>query len=140
MISDIRSYFKAVINEVDPDLLEHEEYFISNDISDTNKEERYFISMGEILTERQDSNMVGTMTVTIEFWKNGYNNIIENIDEAYCKAIDIQAKSMDQARIDQVDYIKSVVGNSITPAPVEDNDNLASFNLQFTVTVGFNSY
>ena len=140
MINDIRNYFKTIISEVDSDLEEHQEYFVNNNIDDNNKEETYFITMGPMEIERVDSNMTGTMAVSIEIWKNGYNNIIENLDEAYCKSIDIQAKAMDQSRIDQTSYIKSVVGESITPSPVEDNDNLASFVLQFTVTTSFNSY
>jgi hypothetical protein len=140
MINEVRSYLKSVIYEVDSDLKEHDEYFVSDNIADTNKEDTYFIKMGELLTERQDSDMVGELTVDVQIWKNGYTNIRSNLDAAYCKAIDIQAKCMDQSRFEQNDFIKGVVGLTILPSPVEDNGNLASFNLQFIITVGYKAY
>ena len=43
MIDEIRSYFKSVIQEVDPDLSQHEEYFTSENISDSQLEDTYFL-------------------------------------------------------------------------------------------------
>lgn len=140
MIQEIRSYFKAVINEVDSDLKEHKEYFTSENVSDTRLEDTYFLQFGALTTERQDSDMIGTFDVLVRVWKNGNNDVIEKLDDAYCKAIEIQAKLMDQSRFNQLDFIKSVVGVSITPQAVVDNDNLAQFDLQFTVTTGYKTY
>lgn len=140
MIADIRAYFRSIIKEVDSDLKEHQEYFTSENIADTNLEDKFFIRMGQMLTERQDSNMIGELTVNIEIYKNGYNNTIENLDEAFCKALEIQLKAMDQARIDQLEIMKAVVGDTITPIANIDNSNLAIFNLEFIVTVGYRSY
>lgn len=140
MINEIRSYFKGIINEVDPDLKQHEQYFTDENIADTILEDRYFILMGTLSTERQDTDMVGSLPVTISVYKNGYNDIIENLDNAYCNAIEIQAKSMDQTRIDQTEFVKSVVGVSVTPVAVADNDNLAKYSLEFTVTTGYKSF
>jgi len=140
MIDEIRSYFKGVINEVDSDLSQHDRFFFSEDISAFAKEDTYFLGFGELVTTRTDTDMVGNMPVSIFIWKNGYTEEIENIDEAYCKAIEIQAKLMDQSRIDQNDFIKGVVGTSIIPSNVPSNSNLAQFNLQFTVTVGYKAF
>lgn len=140
MIDEIRTYFKSVISEVDSDLKQHNQYFTSENIADSNLEDRYFIQFGALSTERQDTDMVGSVAVSLFIWKNGYNDIIENLDTAYCNAIEIQAKLMNQANVDQTEFIKSVVGNSITPEAVTDNDNLARFSLEFTVTTGYKSF
>jgi len=140
MIDEIRAYFKSVINEVDTDLKEHNEYFTSENIPDTNLEDKFFIQFGTLSTERQDSDMIGNIPVSISIWKKGYTDIINKLDSAYCNAIEIQAKCMDQARIEQTEFMKSVVGNSISPESVADNDNLAKFSLEFTVTTGYKSF
>ena len=140
MINEIRSYFKSVIAEVDPDLKQHEQYFISSNISDTKKEDTYFLKIGNLTTLLQDTNFTGEFAVELQVWKNGNNDVINRLDTAYCNAIEIQAKLMDNSRIDQLDFIKGVNGISIEVLPVEDNDNLAQFTLQFTVTVGYKSF
>lgn len=140
MIQEIRSYFKSVINEVDSELREHKQYFTSENIADTILEDSYYIQIGAMITERQDSSMAGSFDVLVRLWKNGGREIIDNLDNAYCKAIEIQAKLMDQTRISQNEFIKSVVGTSITPLAGASNDNLAQFDLQFTVTTGYQAF
>lgn len=140
MINEIRSYFKSVINEVDSDLKQHDRYFISDDIADTRLEDTYHLFIGNITTNRQDTDMNGTVNVTLKFWKNGNNDELNRIDTAYCNAIEMQLKLMDQSRLSQDDYIKSVVGTNIDVKPDESNDNLAQFELQFSITVGYKSY
>ena len=139
MIAEIRSYFKSVINEVDSDLKQHDRYFISDDIADTNKEDRYHLLIGTLSTERSDATMAGTFDVSLKFWKNGNNDELERLDLAYSNAIEMQTKLMDQVRISQTEFMKSVRGTSIEPRVVLDNDNLAEFDLLFTVTVGYKS-
>ena len=139
MIPEIRAYFKSVIKEVDSDLKQHDRYFISNDIADSNLEDRYHLLIGALNTNRQDSDMNGTVSVILKFWKNGNNDELNRIDAAYCNAIEMQLKLMDQSRITQDDFIKSVIGSTIDPKAEENNDNLAEFELQFIVTVGYKS-
>jgi hypothetical protein len=84
--------------------------------------------------------MNGTVNVTLKFWKNGNNDEIERIDTAYCNAIEMQLKLMQQSRLSQDDFMKAVVGTGIEVSPDESNDNLAEFELQFIITVGYKSY
>jgi hypothetical protein len=139
MISEIRTYFKDTIAEVDSDLRQHKEYFTSANISDTKLEDTYFLQIGNLSSDYEDSSVNGSFAVLLEIYKNGNKDIIERVDDAYCKAIEIQAKLMNQNRVDQLSYMKSVVGLSIDPTPVENNDNLAKFSLQFTVMVKYNA-
>lgn len=140
MIDEIRGFFKTVIKEVDPDLKQHDRYFVSNDIADTKLEDTYHIFIGNMTTNRQDTDMIGTVNVALKFWKNGNNDEINRIDTAYCNAIEIQLKLMDQSRLSQDDFIKAVVGTNIEVRPDESNDNLAEFELQFIITTGYKSY
>lgn len=133
MIADIRDYFRQVINEVDSDLKEHDEALSSDKISDTILENTYFLKIGDIQSSRLDTTIESLLTVTLDFWKNGYNKPVENYDEAYCKAIDIQALSMYQPRIDQQGDIKSVECVGIRTDYSATNDNLYKFSLEFTV-------
>ena len=137
MITNIRDYFRQVINEVDSDLKEHNEALTSDDIADTVLENTYFIRIGDLASKRIDSTIEGTFSVNIELWKNGYNKPIENYDNAYCKAIDIQALSMKQDRISQTDFIKSVESTGIETNTIDTNDNLYKFTIQFTVRIGY---
>lgn len=137
MIDEIRSYFKASIFEVDPDLKQHKQYFTSENIADTRLEDTYFLQIGTLTSSFDDVDVSGSFVVTLDMWKNGYKDVINKIDNAYCKAIEIQARLMDKSRIDQLNFIKAVEGVSIEPLAVENNDNLAKFSLQFTVTVKY---
>ena len=139
MINEIRTYFKSVINEVDSDLKQHDEYFTSENIPDLNLEDTYFLQIGAFTSALINNNYVGSFEVMVELWKNGNNDVIERLDLAYCNAIEIMSNLQDQSRIDQTTFIKSVLGTSLTPEAVETNDNLGKFTLQFTVTTSYKS-
>jgi hypothetical protein len=137
MISEIREYFKTAINEVDSSYKQHKEYFTSDNVSDANLEDTYFLKIGTMVNRRIDSDYQATFAVTIELWKNGRKDIINILDKAYCNAIEIMTKSEDQTRISQTESIKSIIGTTIEPDAVESNDNVAKYTLQFDVTVGY---
>lgn len=137
MISEIRDYFRQVITHVDSDLIEHDEPLSYDKIADTVLEDTYLIKIGNLTSNRVDTTIDGFFDVTIDFWKNGYNEEIENYDKAYCKAIDIQSLAMLQSRIDQTTSLKSVESNNITTEYSGSNDNLYRFTIQFTVRVGY---
>jgi hypothetical protein len=137
MIQEIRSHFTSAIKAVDGDLKAHKEYFTSENVADSNVENTYFLRIGEMSNQLADSDYSAAFDVTVEIWKNGRNNIIESLDKAYCNAIEILTKAQDQKLIDQLTFIKGVVGTSITPEAIESNDNAAKYTLQFVVTVGY---
>lgn len=137
MITEIRDYFKAVLAEVDSGLSQHDEWFSADNIADTRLEDKYFIEFGALATDREDRTNNGVMPLSISIWKNGYRDVIDRLDAAYNCAIEIQALAMDQTRIDQTNFMKSVEGTTITPEAVASNDNLGKFTLQFNVGVSY---
>ena len=137
MIKEIREYFKSVIYEVDPDLSEHDQYFTSDDVGQSRLEDEYFLQFGTFSTSRIDSSYTGTFEVTLELWKNGKEDIIARLDDAYEDVIEIVSNLQDQKRISQASFLKSVVGSNIVPEAIPDNANYGKFTAQFTVTVGY---
>lgn len=137
MIQEIRKYFSDVIREIDPDLKAHNQAKSSSLIPDTTLENSYMLDIGNLDSSREDTTINGFFTVTLSLWKNGYNNPVENYDNAYCKAIDIQALAMLQSNIDQTESIKSVVSGGINTELEQDNDNLYKFTIQFSVRVDY---
>jgi hypothetical protein len=87
MINEIRSYIKGVVYECDPDLKMHDEYFVSDNISD---------------------NKLEVIPITIDLFYKGKNDVIEKFDTAYSSSINIQAALIDKRRINQLSYMKSL--------------------------------
>jgi len=139
MINEIRSYFKSVIKEVEPDLKSHKEYYTDSNISESKLEETYFLKIGNMSSQRIDTSYTCTFDVTLTIWKDGDKDIITKLDKAYCNAIEIMSNLQSQSRIDQNEFIKSVVGSGIENEAVENNDKAGRFTLQFTVLVGYNT-
>lgn len=137
MIKEIREYFTQAIYEADPDLLSHEEYFTSENIPDNALENSYFLKFGPLTSAYEDISINGEIDVSLEMWKNGYNDLISNLDSAYTKAIEIQALIMNRSRLNQLDATKMIEGIGIIPEPINDNGNLAKFTLQFKITVKY---
>jgi hypothetical protein len=137
MISEIRTYFKSVIKEVEPDLKTHKEYYTDFNVPESKIEDVYFLKIGNMSSQRVDSSYTASFDVTVTIWKDGDKDIITKLDKAYCNAIEIMSNLQDQSRIDQTQFIKSVVGTGIDNEAIENNDNVGKFTLQFTVLVGY---
>lgn len=137
MISEIRTYCKSVVSEVDSDLKQHDEYFDVGNIPDNKLEERYTLLFGAFTNSPQDSSYSGDLAVTLELWKNGTTDTIEKLDTAYDFAIELMSELQCQKRIVNDVFIDRVIGNSVTPNRGESNDNLCKFTLELTVRVSF---
>ena len=137
MIAEIRSYFRQAVNEVDSDLREHQSAVTSENIGDNYLELSYYLNIGSTTVSRINVNTENITVVTLEIYKNGYNNELENYDNAYCKAIDILTTAIDKSRITQTQSIKDVDANTIDVEPILDNDNAYKFSIQFSVKTIF---
>lgn len=137
MITDIRDYFRGVVNTVDSDLKEHKSPVISSNIADTILEDTYFINIGSTQVERLDTATENTTSVLVEIYANGYNNELENYDNAYCKALDVLTTAIDQSTISQSNMIKAVDATTVDVETILDNDNAFKFSIQFTVKTYF---
>ena len=138
MINEIRSYFKSIVNEIDSDYKQHDQYYTSANIPDSNIECTYFLKIGDFISSRIDTNYDGSFDVTLELWKNGGNEVIETLDKAYCDAIEIANECQQQVRLDQTEFMKSIISSGITNEAVESNDNAGKFTIQFVVRVAYN--
>ena len=137
MISEIRSYLKAVIREVNTDLKSHNHTTISDNISDTQLENTYFINIGSASSGTINTDIETIFDVNVEIFKNGFNDAINNYDNGYCQAIDIQAKAMDQSRLLQDGFMKDVNSSGVDVDSISNNDNTYKYTIQFKITCSY---
>lgn len=138
MIEQVSDYFKGVIQEIDSDLEFDGMVFGSSMIPDYNLDYAYKLIIGEMRLRRQDAQIEADLPVMIKIYR------VSNIDkqetdffDIYCKGIDIVALSMNQTRVLQDKYIKSIFGLGIYPQPILDNDTTIELSLEFSVKIVF---
>lgn len=138
MIESVKSYFKSIVNDVDSDLT-YDGLVFENDLTaDHNLDYTYKLVIGTMAINRVDTSIQSEVPVTITIYKiSNIDNLETDFSNIYCKAIDITARAMNQTLVDQAAYIKSVVAQSINPAPILNNDNGLQFTLEFNVTIAY---
>jgi len=137
MITEIRDYFTGVIQEVDGDLDFDGFIFENENIGNTAIDNTYKMMIGESAVVRIDSSYVNSLSLEIWIYKSSGYDRVEDFDDIYCKSIEIAALSIDQTKIDQSGFIKSVISQSVLPEAFEDNDNAMRFRIQFTISAYF---
>lgn len=136
MISEVIDYFKSVVEFVNPDLVY--DGFVFNTLKDSSLviNDTYKLILGAMSPSRQDTTILSTMPVTIVIWqKSSFGNQEQDFINIYCEAIEMHAKAMDQSRIDQSSFIKSVTTSSISPEPLESNDNTIQMTIESEVSI-----
>lgn len=135
MIESISDYFKGIVNEIDSDLKYDGLVFDNTLTADHNLDFTYKMVIGRMAIKRQDSDNIAKFPVSLKIYKvSNIDKLEDDFKNTYCKAIDISSLAMNQTRISQSDYIKSVEGLNIAPNPLLDNDNTLQFTLEFSVT------
>lgn len=138
MIDEIVQFFKDSVALVDPDLKFDKFVFDTPKDGDLTIDNTYKLVMGALSPSRQDSQIQATVPITLVIWKRaGFSTLEEDFQEIYCKAIEIHATCMNQTRVDQTSYIKSVDTLSVEPTPLESNDNTIRMNISFEVSVTY---
>ena len=139
MISEIREYFRNVVNIVDSDLKELDQVFVDTTIGNTRLDNTYYLEIGEMSIEEIDSQLQGEISVVVKLYKHGYNDLVTNFDETYCKAINVHTTAQVFTRSKNGDYIRSVEASSIVPEPIDSDENSMSFTINFSVKVLYNA-
>ena len=137
MITEVRDYFKAVIKTIDSDLKYDGKVGDEEEVGQTALDRTYKIVFGQLLPENIDSTIEATLPVTVKMYTTLRIEEVEDYDKAYCKAIDVHALAQDKRQIDQTQGLKSVECESILPEPIETNDKVYRFTLQFTVKLAY---
>ena len=138
MINEIRSYIKGVIYECDPDLKMHDEYFVSDNISDNKLDCTYHIQFGSLSSTTRVDNIVNSVIpITIDLFYKGKNDVIEKFDTAYSSSINIQAALIDKRRINQLSYMKSLESTGIDIEPVNSNDKQMKVSIQLNCITSY---
>jgi len=135
MISEIRTYFKQAIKEIDSDLKFDGYVTDVEKIGASSLNNSYKFLIGAMASTQDETEIESTLPVTVIFYMRSGTDIVEDFDKNYCKAIDLQALVTDLTRVTQTTSFKSVKPVSITPSDFETNDKTIRFTLEFNVTL-----
>jgi len=140
MIDEIRTYVKNTVFEVDK-TLRWDGYVFGTEVNSTNAiDKQYKIVIGDVSPALIDTTFRATVPVLITIYKGfGVKDSEAEYNQLFCKGIDIVTKAMDKSRVEQTGYIKNVIGTTLSPNPVDDNDNMMQVTLQLDMDVYFTS-
>lgn len=140
MIDEIRTYIRNTVYEVDKTLKWDGFVFDSQNNSSNAIDKEYKIVIGDVSPALIDTNFRATVPVIVTIYKGfGARDREDEYNQLFCKGIDIITKSMTKSRISQTGFIKNVVGTTLSPTPVDDNDNMMQVILQLDMDVYFTS-
>lgn len=138
MIEAVKDYFKGVIKTIDSDLVYDSLVFENELTADHNLDYTFKLVLGAMSIGRPDTAIISRLPVTVVIYRVSNSDKLEvDFNNTYCKAIDITSLAMNQTKISQADYIKSVVATDITPSPILNNDNSLQFTLKFIVELAY---
>jgi hypothetical protein len=136
MINEVREYFKNRINEVNSDMVEHDDPF-DDQIPESIIEDVYTIKIGEIKSDFVNQTVEDQMPVEIKVFKKGDNDVLENFYQFYQEAHMIRLCAIDPVFSRNGNYIKNVICEGIVPSRKEGGDNLIVYSLQFKILLSF---
>tara|TARA_R110002096_G_scaffold34017_3_gene97565 strand:- start:2614 stop:3036 length:423 start_codon:yes stop_codon:yes gene_type:complete len=136
MIANIREYINKSVRLIDSDLKPAKFALIGN-TADTKIENTFEVIFGSLSSEREEYTINSVIPLTVSIYKNGFKDETENFDKNYCKAIDIQSVTMDQALFRDHGGILDVESSGIEVETVLSNDNLFKYTIQFNIRVNY---
>jgi hypothetical protein len=136
-MKEIRNYIKGHLYAVDRDFKEYPQVFPS-DIPSTIIGHSFVIVFGDLPIQRQDTSLEASVPVVIEIYTKLNNNVIENFDNGYSRAISVACGILNQESIAQDTYIKAVNNLTITPSNIDNNSGVAKFTIEALFSIVFN--
>jgi hypothetical protein len=138
MIKEIRQYFIDAIKSIDNDFKEHKDGFNFENIPSSKLDKGFFIQIGNMSSTRADKISDDNLTVTVKLFFKGYNDPQSAIDSGYDKAIQVRLKAGGFENIGNDAAVCDVTPTSITPEPLDTNDNVVIINIEFNVRLFIN--
>jgi len=143
MISDVRSYFDAVLKA--ENLKEHDDAFAVDNIARVNFNNSYHVIYTiPAVTEANDTMYIDQQSWTIQLGFKGFRKPQDALDNAMDISHTIRENLMLPSSITAFnagkDYpILKISNNSIVAEPVESNDNSIVVTLEFNLQRAFNN-
>ena len=137
-LSQVRTYFKSRIAEIDSDFKEHKDAFNYENIGKTVYNKAYHISYGgvdsvELLDEITDDRM----NVSVKLFFKGFRDTQTALDTSMDKANLIRLNAVKRVNYYGNTNIKNIIMTTLTPEALESNDNQIIITLNFTVRMAF---
>lgn len=137
MIDSVREYFDLVIKEIDPSLVFDGYVFGTEKTSISNIGSTYKLLIGAMSTTKIDTNLDSNIRVTVVIYRHSTIDFVAAFESGYHEAVCIQASACTGDRLAQDSFIKGVTSTAITPEPIENDDNLMKFTIEFDVKVSY---
>jgi hypothetical protein len=89
-----------------------------------------------IISDTEDS--MDQISVTLRTYRMGDRDKLANFDEGYTNALLIKSLLLDISGLNSKEYIKGIDASAVTPAEVQDSQDVYSYetNLIFTISYG----
>lgn len=136
MISSVRDFMIARIKEESSDFKEWKDGFNRDNIPRTIFNRAFFIQYNSVtLQDDEGCFFFDDVSMNVDLFFKGFRDPQSALDSAMDTAQNIRRRAMNPKRAG--DVIKRVDGLSITPEPVDTNDNAIIVSLSFNLRTVF---
>jgi len=139
MISEIRTYIKDRISEVDPSLKEWTDVFNMENIPETIIDNAYHIKIGSMDIRRDDGVLNSEVDIEINLFKKGYRSPQDAHDELFDSSVLINLCLSDISKYNST-YVRDYNPEIIEPFFFSTNDNLIIIKVIGKITTMLKSY
>lgn len=137
MIDKVREYLVARVAQEDSDLKQNDSAFYDEDVPETQIEQTYQVQINDLVNTERNTQFVDTVECVVSIFGYGYRAQTENYDCLFDKAICIRNHCTDLENFNAADYIINVTSSSINAVPFDTNETGYRFDINLTVTLGY---
>lgn len=139
MIAEIRKHIKEAIKDCSGKYLEIDNpFFNERDLIQNKHDYQYALTFGPSNTIINDDGQGGveTVPVNLKTFRQGDKDKLSIFDQGYTQALTIRDLILDRTLIAGREFIKGVTCTGVTPAGVQDSQDIYSYeaNLIFTIS------
>lgn len=137
--TQVRSYLKARLSELDPDLTEWPEPFDKDNLPESILDSTYQISMSNVsITLPSDISVNHSLTAEVHLFRRGYKEVIEEHDSLLDFATCFSLYCADPERTALTDNIRLCAASAISLEPYQvDNDNIVRCIVSFEINLWY---
>lgn len=140
MISQVRTYFRERLLEVDSDFREHLDFFNIDNIADSRFDKAFHISYQALSSDFTSDQLLtnDTLAVDVVLFFKGYRDTIESFDAFTDLGHEYRINCIRPDKANIGENIKAVALNTMSWGFPTSNDNLLELRLNFSVLMAFN--
>ena len=138
MIEEARLYFQDVVQTIDPDMVQLDDPFDSEDVSTEATEGRFKIIFGDSASSWVGDALQELIPVSVVIYSENGREMNEIFDQYYSKARNIRNMAINKRNSANSSFFNDVLPGGITPEPIDvSNDNTVKFTINFSLKIDF---